>query len=642
MASFPGQKSTGAPLPNPVTGLAAAVVSAARVNLTWSTVSNATSYNVLRGGVLLGTTSAVSFADLTTSPNTAYTYTVQGVNGNGAGLASASVSVTTPPGQVTGLTAVPVGPSQINVNWSAQAGALTYTVFRNGVGVGTPSGITFADTGLAASTTYTYTVAANGTGGQGALSAPASATTQAASGSKIKWNPGHYAESDTVVTAGGGLPAIQAEINRINNLDNVLGYMVLISWSNLQQAAGVYTWTNLDAIINYLKTGLNRPKRYCIQVVAGAFNSTHASSTSGSFDTTFVPQYLQQNVSLYGQAGYRVAGVTTQPGEVSGWWGGDGNGNTYGAALWRPAVMTEWIKLHQAIGARYDADPMFECIYQGEDSFYQGTGSTNGSDYNDTTQLSNWQNFLQAQTVAFPTTNVCFSETFLQFQQNSVTLTNTITDGGFTNHPPLLAQTDSLGAVYRSAIHTWGTKTYTGQSGFGTLGDRRSTLRFVAEIQAPDQGFFINFGSPREDVKAGLDILEASHSFWAIVPSSIAATGTPIKYPCTFASVPSGLSGILATPWPLTSGKYDMVTNNGGVMTTVRGSTAVSFSNTPGITGTTMNVLVPLTPFNWWNGGTTSSSSNGTSQNYTDPGLGAWLNDPANALQNSTYPPGYP
>lgn len=66
------------------------------------------------------------------------------------------------------------------ISWNAVSGAASYNVFRNGNKVnatGVP-GTSYTDTGLAAATTYTWTVAAvNGSGSQGAMSAGASGTT---------------------------------------------------------------------------------------------------------------------------------------------------------------------------------------------------------------------------------------------------------------------------------------------------------------------------------------------------------------------------------------------------------------------------------------------------------------------------------
>jgi hypothetical protein len=89
----------------------------------------------------------------------------------------------TPPAAPTGLSASAVSSSQINLSWTASAGATGYKVFRSTTSggpytqVGTPATNSFSNTGLAASTTYFYVVTAtNGTCDSG-NSAQASATT---------------------------------------------------------------------------------------------------------------------------------------------------------------------------------------------------------------------------------------------------------------------------------------------------------------------------------------------------------------------------------------------------------------------------------------------------------------------------------
>ena len=68
----------------------------------------------------------------------------------------------------TNLTASAVSSSQINLSWSASTdsvGVAGYYIYRNGTEITTTTGTTYTDTGLAASTAYTYTVAAYDTAG---------------------------------------------------------------------------------------------------------------------------------------------------------------------------------------------------------------------------------------------------------------------------------------------------------------------------------------------------------------------------------------------------------------------------------------------------------------------------------------------
>jgi hypothetical protein len=107
------------------------------------------------------------------------------------GAASNGVSFTvqadtTPPTVPTGLTATALSSSQINLSWTASTdnvGVTGYNIYRGGIKIGTAPSITYQDTGLAASTSYTYNVSAfDAAGNTSAQSAAASATTLASGG----------------------------------------------------------------------------------------------------------------------------------------------------------------------------------------------------------------------------------------------------------------------------------------------------------------------------------------------------------------------------------------------------------------------------------------------------------------------------
>jgi len=102
----------------------------------------------------------------------------------GGGSSNNTPQVTTPPSAPTNLTAVASSSSEIDLSWTASTnnvGVTGYQVFRNSVQIATSTLTTYADTGLTASTTYTYTVEAfDAAGNVSATSNSAIATTDQA------------------------------------------------------------------------------------------------------------------------------------------------------------------------------------------------------------------------------------------------------------------------------------------------------------------------------------------------------------------------------------------------------------------------------------------------------------------------------
>jgi hypothetical protein len=108
------------------------------------------------------------------------------LSGNIVGTSSFEVTLneadTVPPTAPTALTAVSVSSSQVNLSWNASSdasGVAGYDIFHNGVFLRTVTGLTASDTGLAASTTYSYFVKARDAAGNPSNSSnTAVATTQ--------------------------------------------------------------------------------------------------------------------------------------------------------------------------------------------------------------------------------------------------------------------------------------------------------------------------------------------------------------------------------------------------------------------------------------------------------------------------------
>src|SRR3990172_5169055 len=205
--------------PSTPTGLSAAVVSSSQINLSWTASTDnvgVTGYNVYRNGTPIATVASLSYNDTALTPNTTYSYTVSAYDAAGySSVQSASASATTQavsadtalPTIPTGLTATAVSSSQINLSWTASTdniGVTGYDIYRGGTPLTTVAATSYSNTGLTASTLYSYTVRAkDAAGNNSAQTASVSATTQtqstttALSTLAASMQPGTWAELNT-------------------------------------------------------------------------------------------------------------------------------------------------------------------------------------------------------------------------------------------------------------------------------------------------------------------------------------------------------------------------------------------------------------------------------------------------------------
>ncbi len=349
------------------------------IQLNWNAVTPAGStYTVLRNGSTLATAlAATSYLDTTAADNTAYTYVVFATNQNGPGLSSNTAAATTPPAQVTGLTATPASSSQINLSWTATPGATSYTVRRGGSTVGSPAGTTFPDTGLTASTNYTYTVAANGAGGQGAQSAPASATTQA-SGAK-NFTPGHgfslFNYNDTVANQLSYIAALNNPASTQYDPNHYITFVLLYArWNVLENTLGDYTFggsttQGFGLIDRYVNACAAVGRVFCLAVAYQQFANALPQSNAHSC----LPAYLD------GIANGPYVNTTTTP------WSGT---LVINAQLDTTAGMDRAIALSQNYAGRYNNNPAFEMFVMGETSCGVPSGFNGFSGANYDNQMS--------------------------------------------------------------------------------------------------------------------------------------------------------------------------------------------------------------------------------------------------------------
>ena len=179
--------------PTVPTNLTAVAVSSSQINLTWTASTDnvgVSGYKIYRNG---GTTpiampNGTTYNDTGLTTLTPYSYTISACDAAG-NCSSQSITASTTtldtqaPTVPTNLTVVAVSSCQINLSWTASTdnvGVTSYKIYRNGgaTPIATPTGITYNNTGLAASTAHFYTVSAcDAAGNCSAKSTSASDTT---------------------------------------------------------------------------------------------------------------------------------------------------------------------------------------------------------------------------------------------------------------------------------------------------------------------------------------------------------------------------------------------------------------------------------------------------------------------------------
>jgi RHS repeat-associated protein len=177
--------SGGGGAPAAPTGLTVNAIDATSVILSWTAPSGTvTGYDVYSSGTQVGSVTGTTVTLTGLSASTKYTFTVAAYNSSGTGAQSSSVqpttSATSPSGAPT-VTITGVTSSSVSLSWNSVSGAEGYFVYVNGTEHSATGSTTYTDSGLTASTTYTFNVAAEGFFGL-ATSATVTATTFGSSG----------------------------------------------------------------------------------------------------------------------------------------------------------------------------------------------------------------------------------------------------------------------------------------------------------------------------------------------------------------------------------------------------------------------------------------------------------------------------
>ncbi|MDO8603872.1 MAG: fibronectin type III domain-containing protein [bacterium] len=193
--------------PSTPTGLTTTSVTSTQAALSWTASTDnvgIAGYKIWKDGAILAVTTGTGTTYLAPSltPSTTYSFEVSAYDAAGNNTPkSTALSVTTsagggggggsgdtiPPTQPTNLKATAISSTQVSLSWTASTdtgGVATYIVYRDGAsvaGVASPA-VSFINSGISPSTTYSYTIrAVDVAGNPSALSTASSATTPAGS-----------------------------------------------------------------------------------------------------------------------------------------------------------------------------------------------------------------------------------------------------------------------------------------------------------------------------------------------------------------------------------------------------------------------------------------------------------------------------
>jgi len=159
------------------------------ITLNWNASTGAVGYNIYRNSTTtpIATVNTTNYINNGLIPATLYSYYIDAYDASGTkSILSAVFSTTTladavSPATPANFSAVAVSSSQINLSWTAasdNAAVVGYRIYRNGTLIDTTTGLNHSDTGLAASTIYSYTIVAyDAAGNRSTQSSSAAATT---------------------------------------------------------------------------------------------------------------------------------------------------------------------------------------------------------------------------------------------------------------------------------------------------------------------------------------------------------------------------------------------------------------------------------------------------------------------------------
>ena len=187
-------------------------------------------------------------------------------------------SDTTPPTIPTNLSATAVSSSQINLSWTASTdnvGVTGYDIYRGGTFLTTVTTTSYSNTGLTASTLYSYTVRAkDAAGNNSAQTAPVSATTQA----QTSLPTITLSASPTLVTGGSSSTLTWSSTNATSCTASG-------AWSGSKATSGSQSITNITTTTTYTLscTGTGGTANQNVTVTVASITPPPSSGVVGGY-----------------------------------------------------------------------------------------------------------------------------------------------------------------------------------------------------------------------------------------------------------------------------------------------------------------------------------------------------------------------
>jgi chitodextrinase len=281
------------------------------VTLTWGASTDdvgVAGYDLWYGNFFLGTFSDTTLSLIGFKPSTQYTFTVKArdaagntsVASNPTTVILAAPADTTPPSGPSNVRTTNVTSTSVSLAWNAASddyGVVIYHVYSNGQIVANPSSTSATVTGLASSSSYTFTITAQDAAGNVSLaSSPLSVTTPIGADTTPPSAPSGLVASNVTDTS--------VVLSWSASTDNV----AVASYTVYNGSAAAATTSGLSASV----TGLSPGTTYTFAVVAKD-TSGNISNASNSVVVTTTSSYTLTITASSGGTTSPAAGTYSYP-----------------------------------------------------------------------------------------------------------------------------------------------------------------------------------------------------------------------------------------------------------------------------------------------------------------------------------------